>query len=57
MIVNDKYECKNIIGEGAYSQVRIGADVETNKKVALKLFKFSGEESKNFLKEAEILDS
>lgn len=56
MITCGKYECSKIIGEGAYSQVRIATDIKTGKKVALKLFKTKGEDVEKNMTEAQILE-
>lgn len=52
----EKYDCGKVIGEGAYSQVRLATDTTTNKKCALKIFKLNCEESKEVLNEARLLD-
>jgi len=57
MIVNEKYECQEIIGEGSYSQVNMAVDNTTQEKVALKCFKYQNEESKGIQEEANMLFS
>jgi serine/threonine protein kinase len=57
MIISDKYEVGKIIGEGAYSQVRLATEISSGKRVAMKLFKNSNEEAKVNMHEAEILES
>ncbi|CAI2371753.1 unnamed protein product [Moneuplotes crassus] len=57
MIVSEKYECGDIIGEGSYSQVRAATDLSSGNKIALKLFKSSKEEAKKHVKEAELLET
>lgn len=55
-MICDKYECSKVIGEGAYSQVRLATDTTTNKQVALKIMKLNCEESETCLNEAKMLE-
>jgi serine/threonine protein kinase len=57
MIKCEKYDWQKIIGEGAFSQVREAIDSTNGKKCAIKLFKSYGDDFKDNIHEAQILEA